>query len=224
MPTCPSGHSSDDADYCDVCGIRLAGDGGEAGSTPASSSSPSSASAPSGETCPDCGEALFSSERFCESCGYDRENPTQPSVAGETPEAAVAATWLAVVGIDRAYYDRVMEELGADPEALPFPAYTPERLYPLQAPHARIGRRSHSAGFVPEIDLSKQPEDPAVSHEHAVLLPKPDDSWVLVDLGSTNGTSVNDTHDPVEANVEIPLQEGDRVYVGAWTVVTVKRA
>lgn len=222
MPTCPSGHSSDDADYCDVCGIRMAGDGGDTGSTPASSSTSSPAPAPSGDPCPECGEAL--TERFCESCGYDRENPAQTPPARVEPAAAAAASWLAVVGIDRAYYDRVVAELGADPDELPFPAYTPERLLPLQAPHVRIGRRSQSGGFVPEIDLSKPPEDPAVSHEHAVLLPKPDDSWVLVDLGSTNGTTVNDATAPVAANVEVPLQEGDRVYVGAWTVVTVKRA
>ncbi|MGH8908679.1 MAG: FHA domain-containing protein [Egibacteraceae bacterium] len=73
----------------------------------------------------------------------------------------------------------------------------------------RIGRHSASRGITPEIDLTGPPEDPGVSHLHAVLLPTPDGSWTIVDPGSTNGTQLNDDPEPIATNSPVPLHDGD---------------
>jgi pSer/pThr/pTyr-binding forkhead associated (FHA) protein len=73
---------------------------------------------------------------------------------------------------------------------------------------------------VPEIDLSAPPEDPGVSHLHAVLLAQPDGTWNLVDPGSTNGTTVNGGTEPIPVNAPLPMADGDRIHVGAWTTIT----
>ncbi len=73
---------------------------------------------------------------------------------------------------------------------------------------------------MPEIDLGAPPEDPGVSHLHAVLLAQPDGTWNLVDPGSTNGTTVNGGSEPIPVNVPKPMADGDRIHVGAWTTIT----
>jgi pSer/pThr/pTyr-binding forkhead associated (FHA) protein len=92
----------------------------------------------------------------------------------------------------------------------------------MTADRVQIGRRSVSRGIDPEIDLSVPPEDPGVSRLHAVLLAQPDGSWTLVDVGSANGTTLNDDLDPIPVNVPVPVKDGDRVHVGAWTTITLK--
>jgi pSer/pThr/pTyr-binding forkhead associated (FHA) protein len=73
----------------------------------------------------------------------------------------------------------------------------------------------------PEIDLSGAPEDPAISHLHALLLRQPDGSYAVVDPGSTNGTTVNDGKEAITVNDAVPLKDGDRIHLGAWTTLTV---
>ena len=81
-------------------------------------------------------------------------------------------------------------------------------------------RRSASRGLEPEIDLTGPPTDPGISHLHAVLIAQPDGTWSVLDPGSSNGTQLNGTD--VVNGVETPLQSGDRVCVGAWTVLTIQ--
>jgi pSer/pThr/pTyr-binding forkhead associated (FHA) protein len=128
-----------------------------------------------------------------------------------------------VVSADLAYYETVCAQNGPDVAVLAFPPYCPERRVPLAGRQIRIGRRSVSQGTVPEIDLSEPPEDPGVSHTHAVLLARPDGGWSLVDPGSTNGTTVNGGGEPIAVNTEIALRDGDRIHVGAWTTIMVRR-
>ncbi|TDB77384.1 FHA domain-containing protein, partial [Actinomadura sp. KC216] len=121
------------------------------------------------------------------------------------------------------YYNTVIAEEGPDSASLKFPPYAPERRIPLAGREVRIGRRSSSQPSPPEIDLREPPEDPGISHVHAVLLAKPDGTWTLVDPGSTNGTCMNGSMDPIPNNVEVPVSEGDRIHVGAWTTITLIR-
>ena len=85
-----------------------------------------------------------------------------------------------------------------------------------------IGRRSRSLGTDPALDLAIPPEDPAVSHTHASLLPGDDGTWSLVDHGSTNGTYLNESPEPLPANVPRTVRPGDRIYVGAWTRISLE--
>lgn len=127
-----------------------------------------------------------------------------------------------VVGADRAYYDVVIGMGGEDAGGITFPPFVPERRFALGTQQLLIGRRSRSRGVQPDIDLAGPPEDPGVSHTHALLVPQPD-GWSVVDLESSNGTYVNDPDsEPIPANTPVPLKEGDRVFVGAWTVLTLR--
>ncbi|WP_344961851.1 FHA domain-containing protein [Streptomyces thioluteus] len=137
--------------------------------------------------------------------------------------AAPPAGWLAVIAPDRDYFRSMMNRSGPEAAGLNLPAYSPEQQCRLTGPQITIGRRRHSTGESPDIDLSRPPEDPGVSHQHAVLVEQPDGSWAVVDQDSTNGTTINGSEDPIQPYVPVPLQDGDRVHVGAWTTITVRR-
>jgi hypothetical protein len=132
-------------------------------------------------------------------------------------------TWTATIGPDRAYFMAMMQRSGPEAAGLNLPAYSPEQQRPLTGNQMTIGRRRHSTGDTPDIDLSVPPEDPGVSHQHAVLVQQPDGSWAVVDQNSTNGTTVNGGEEPIQPFVPVPLQDGDRVHVGAWTTITIRR-
>jgi len=226
MATCPSGHDSASVDFCDVCGIRMGPAAGVTATVPA----PAPPAAPAAaEACPQCGAARTG--QFCESCGHDFTKATPASPVSPTGFASVvppppatpptAATWSAVVTADRAYFDRVVAAIGPDATELSFPAYCPERRFPLSGAEVRVGRRSVSRGIHPEIDLTGPPADPGVSRLHALLIAGPDGTWSVVDPGSENGTLLNGNEIPV--NQAMPLHDGDRVHLGAWTAVTITR-
>lgn len=117
----------------------------------------------------------------------------------------------------------MMQRSGPEAAGLNLPAYSPEQHLPLSGGQVTIGRRRASTGESPDIDLSVPPEDPGVSHQHAVLVQQPDGSWAVVDQNSTNGTTINGGEEPIQPYVPIPLADGDRVHVGAWTTITVRR-
>jgi hypothetical protein len=253
MPTCPSGHESTSADFCDTCGMRIGGSP-PAPAAPAPSAPVSAPSAPQppaapAEPCPQC--ATPRSGQFCEGCGYDFASGKAPSTPaatvmssdgtavpaavdvspsaagpattsgdGGSPGPASGAVWTAVVTADHAYFDSVLAAEGPDAAALEFPGYCPERRFRLSGPEMRIGRRSVSRGLNPEIDLTGPPADPGVSHLHAVLVAEPDGTWSIVDPGSANGTKVNDLE--LSTGVRTPLHDGDQVYLGAWTMLTIR--
>jgi pSer/pThr/pTyr-binding forkhead associated (FHA) protein len=132
-------------------------------------------------------------------------------------------TWTATIGPDREYFMAMMQRSGPEAAGLNLPAYSPEQQRALTGNQVTIGRRRHSTGDTPDIDLSVPPEDPGVSHQHALLVQQPDGSWAVVDQNSTNGTTVNGGEEPIQPFVPVPLQDGDRVHVGAWTTITIRR-
>jgi len=224
MATCPQGHTSADDEFCDVCGREI---GGAAVTTAPDAPATAEPGLPAaGATCQVCGADLAG--RFCEACGHDSlaavpvapVEPAPPVPADRMPEAT---TWTATVTADRGYYDSVMAVDGPDAAGIAFPQYCPDRHFPLQGKQVSIGRQSRSRGIHPDIDLIGPPEDPGVSHLHAVLVARPDDGWSIVDLDSANGTVVNDERNPLRPNAPRPLAEGDRVYIGAWTRITLRR-
>ncbi|MFJ9697522.1 FHA domain-containing protein [Kitasatospora sp. NPDC101183] len=147
--------------------------------------------------------------------------PPQP----QPPAEPVRSNWIAVVAADRDYFTDMMARSGPEASGLFFPPYCPERRIPLTGRgQLRIGRRSQHRGTVPEIDLSVPPEDPGASHQHALLAEQADGSWVLVDQDSTNGTTVNGGAEPITPHTAVPLNDGDRIHIGAWTTITVHRA
>ena len=234
MATCPNGHESASDDFCDVCGYKI----GAAASTQ-SGPVPDGGSEPGG-SCPSCGASRTG--QFCEACGYDyvkgATGPSDPAgipplVTSPPPATPVpvppappppppaGATWTAVVTADQAYYDTVRAAGGPDAAEISFPAYCPERRFRLSGTEVRVGRRSVSRGIDPEIDLTGPPADPGVSRLHVVLTGAPDGTWSAVDPGSENGTLVNGIEIPQGESV--PLHDGDRIHLGAWTALTITR-
>ncbi|MEU2514987.1 FHA domain-containing protein [Streptomyces syringium] len=147
-----------------------------------------------------------------------------PPVPSQGPPLAPPAGWVAVIGPDREYFRSMMNRSGPEASGLNLPAYSPELRLQLSGHQVTIGRRRHSTGESPDIDLSRPPEDPGVSHQHAMFVQQPDGSWAVVDQDSTNGTTINGSEDSIQPYVPVPLQDGDRVHVGAWTTITVHRA
>jgi hypothetical protein len=210
--TCPKGHASETDDFCDTCGAKIAGGFVNTGTIAAPLATP--VATPAGPPCPNCGAPRAGASRFCEDCGYDHNTGKVPvlSPAEAPPAQAVAGEWTATIVADRAYFeDNAIE--GVD-----FPGRTAQRLVTLPPPQVRIGRRSSSQGTRPEIDLSDS--DPGVSHSHALLTLSVDGVWLVSDLGSTNGTYVNDEQQPLIAGLNRALKDGDQVHVGAWTTIT----
>ncbi|MFD0899093.1 FHA domain-containing protein [Actinomadura sediminis] len=220
MPVCPIGHRSEDIEYCDVCGRPMDG------TIPAS---------PIAGFCRNCGTARTPDARFCENCGTRFEDPPHPAhgasaenrgvprIPGPRPPVSAPQGWVAVVNADRAYYNSVIAELGPDAPGLEFPPYCPERRIPLRDGEVWIGRRSASRGITPAIDLGEPPADPGVSHLHAVLNARADGTWTITDHGARNGTTMNGEVEPLKAMVPVPVGDGDRIHVGAWTTITLTR-
>lgn len=238
MPICREGHNSATDDYCDECGAPIL-------TTERSAAVSSGAT----ETCPVCGAPRTG--RFCEEDGYDfvlrppvaapaepaagpsaepsAEASAGPSATAELtppvraePPAPAVHGWVAVVTADRDYFDAVIARNGPDAASIAFPTVYPPRRIRLTENQVLIGRHSASRGLHPQIDLTGPPEDPGVSHLHAVLQAAPDGSWSIVDPGSTNGTTVNDDDRPIDVGVPVPLRPGDRIHVGAWTTITLE--
>ncbi|WP_210589816.1 FHA domain-containing protein [Streptomyces sp. GESEQ-35] len=153
--------------------------------------------------------------------GYPQPGATQAPPGPQYQQGP--ATWLATIGPDRDYFMAMMQRSGPEAAGLNLPAYSPEQQRTLAGNQVTIGRRRHSTGDTPDIDLSVPPEDPGVSHQHAVLVQQPDGTWAVVDQNSTNGTTVNGSEEPIQPFVPVPLQDGDRVHVGAWTTITIRR-
>ncbi|MFJ6780993.1 FHA domain-containing protein [Streptomyces yangpuensis] len=151
---------------------------------------------------------------------YGRQQPPAPSYQPLPPQGG---SWSATIGPDRSYFMAMMQRSGPEATGLNLPAYSPEQHLPLSGGQITIGRRRASTGESPDIDLSVPPEDPGVSHQHAVLVQQPDTSWAVVDQNSTNGTTINGGEDPIQPYVPVPLADGDRVHVGAWTTITIRR-
>jgi hypothetical protein len=214
--TCPNGHVSATDDYCDQCGVPISAaptpsaehmSVAPSGEAPAAPSTEAPA-APPGEPCPQCGTARHGDDRYCEACGHDFESPPPGT-----------ALWQAVTSADRAQFDRLASD------GVSFPDSYAERRFPLTADYVRIGRNhGQTPGDAVEMNLAGAPEDPAISHVHAVLERQSDGSYTVRDLGSMNGTTVNDDPTPVsaDASTAVPLAEGDQIHIGAWTTITLR--
>ena len=113
---------------------------------------------------------------------------------------------------------------GPDIDTVSFPVYYPRLEVTLEGDEMRIGRRrAGSAGPAPHVDLTGPPLDTGVSHLHAVLLGDGAGGWSVLDPGSTNGTTLNGREDRLPVDTLVALAPGDRVHVGAYTTLTLRR-
>lgn len=75
-----------------------------------------------------------------------------------------------------------------------------------------LDKQSVVLGRLPECELALA--DAGVSRRHAEVRRGPDNTWVVADLGSTNGTKVNG----LRLDKPHELQDGDEITVGATSV------
>ena len=138
--------------------------------------------------------------------------------ASDTSEAPESFDWLAEVWVDPDWYQTQEAEDPCPSPGLP-------TIMPLRHRSVLLGRVSTSKNTRPEIDLSS---DPGVSRRHAQLTTD-GTRWFVEDLGSSNGTFVGPAAGPLPATSiavgpKTELSDDDRLYVGAWTRVVVRRA
>jgi FHA domain len=242
---CPVGHSSLAQDYCDVCGLPIDATSAPPAAGPATAPTTTAASSePGHQPCPNCGAQNFLDALFCENCGYDftTGTPPRPLVGSEAPdatrldaaqpgEASVAATpgdgstpspetfdWVAEVWIDPAWYEDQQS-----PDRMPSPGLPV--VVPLRSKSILIGRISRSRNIHPQIDCES---DSSVSRRQTQLTTD-GTRWWVEDLDSANGTFVAPAtgplpSDPIPVGVKHELAADDRIYVGAWTRIVIRRA
>ncbi len=216
---CPRCGTPRTGQFCEACGFNFSAPSftpatptGPAPSVPPSPSVPPTSWAPPAPSVPPI-PSVASTPPVSPAPG-----PTTPSMSSfPYPQA----TWTVVVAADRAYYERVQALTGPEGAAVAFPSYCAERRFQLVGNQMRIGRRSVSRGLAPEIDLTGPPADPGISRLHAVLIATPDGNWAVLDPGSANGTLVNGSE--IGIGDQVPLHDGDRINLGAWTAITVHR-
>lgn len=200
--------------------MTTAGDKSNNTSTNASSE-PAGGRAPGRARCPNCGGPHRDGERFCLRCRYEFATGRLPAVPELVPLRHLGwAHWEAVVEADPDYFAYF-----ARGRVLTFPQAHPRRVISLAERCVAIGAPSRSAATRPAIDLAGPPDDEAVSEVHASLHRLDDGSYEVVDRGSLNGTRLNDYRNPPLAPGQaFPLNDGDRLYVGAWSRITIRRA
>lgn len=242
--TCPNGHASASTDYCDVCGAPIGGVAAPTATMPAGGLGGGLGGGPGADarqTCPNCQTENRGTALFCEGCGYDfttgaMPRRVAPDLAGGTgavgPGAAGAATvvppgplapavpleWVVEVWVDPDWY-----ALQDTTEPCPSPGLP--ATVPLRVRSVLVGRTSRSRNIHPEIACEA---DIAVSRRHAQVTTD-GTRWWVEDLGSANGTFVGPASGPLPTKPLVvgqrrELAEDDRVYLGAWTRLVVRRA
>jgi hypothetical protein len=126
--------------------------------------------------------------------------------------------WVAEVWVDPDWFAHQRAEGSCPTSGLP-------AVVPLLGSKAVIGRRSRGHQLNPEIDCTN---DGAISHRHAKLSLSAG-RWSVKDLGSTNGTYVGKPDgrypdDALVAQQPRELADHERLYLGAWTRIVIRRA
>ena len=213
--------------------------GTSSSSAPAGSIS-SGAGAPSTtQACPNCALVNTADALFCEGCGYDFTTGTMPRQAAPTNPLDLSATsaqptapdseapsttpaiqveWVAEVWVDPDWYAEQRSDEPCPSPGLPV-------VVPLRTQSLLIGRSSRSRNIHPEIECSS---DIGVSRRQAQLTTD-GQRWWVEDLQSANGTYVGAASATLPTDALPPGQRrelalDDRIYVGAWTCIVVRRA
>jgi FHA domain-containing protein len=235
--TCPNGHASAATDYCDTCGAPIMAAGEAPAAPPAERKLtvvPDPTPEVEGKPCPNCSEEAPADALFCESCGYDFTTGTMPRSEpgvnlGTLPPPEKGATvtplppkapaeWVVERWVDPDWYAAQQADDPCPSPGLPV-------VVPLTAKSVLVGRPSKSRGILPDVDCG---DDTGVSRRQAQLTTD-GQRWWVEDLQSSNGTYVGPASGPLPTTPVPPGQRqelagDDRVYVGAWTRLVVRRA
>jgi hypothetical protein len=235
--TCPQGHASTSTDYCDTCGAPITpqqqapSERDPGGAPVAVPAAPVPDEAPTA-LCPHCRAPNPAGALFCEACGYDfttgalprtgqgagRAASTDPAGGRQPLAPAVDVEWVAEVWVDPEWYAAQEADDPCPSPGLPV-------VVPLGVRSLLVGRVSRSRNIHPEVDCGS---DIGVSRRHAQLTTD-GTRWWVEDLQSSNGTFVGAAGEPLPTTPLVPgqrreLGEDDRMYLGAWTRIVLRRA
>lgn len=187
----------------------------------------------SSQFCDECGDALQKYKAPDDTDpqgGFDTDNPgAEPDIPVFQP---ASVTSVGVPAIEEETSVRVRpgsDEPGAETgsEALELQAEAPQKVhaklvierghsigteFPLTAEESNIGRWDADNGVFPDVDLDAHDPEAKVSRRHARIL-YTNGSYMIEDLGSTNGTFVNRGRRLIPGNPH-KLSDGDEVIVG----------
>lgn len=155
--------------------------------------------------------------------------PATPPTPGETfvahekpehrpPSRAHEGPWVAEVWVDHAWYaTRDTDQ--------PVPEAGPPEVVPLTGDNLVIGRTNVERGLHPDLDAGT---DAGVSVRHAQLTGD-GQRWWIEDLDTSNGTYVGTVglplpQEPVERGLRVEVDEDDRIFLGGWTRLVLRRA
>lgn len=215
--TCPNCQTSNavDALFCEACGYDFTTGALPRGAVAAPGEGPTEPAAAESNSSPVKEPGSESAE------GAPHADPAGtpgPVGAAGNVSPAIALEWVAEVWVDPDWYS------GQEAEE-PMPSAGLPGVVPLLNRSALIGRVSASRNIVPDVDCTS---DTGVSRRHAQLSTD-GRRWFVEDLGSSNGTFVGPAsgplpEQPISVGPRTELDGDDRVYVGAWTRIVVRRA
>lgn len=207
---CQVSHGPDDM-FCENCGYDfITGSLPAEAGLPAAGSASESASASGGKPAAAAPVAAAPSVLNDDERAATAGPPSDAS--GDVPRLRI------VVSVDRSYFDAVVNDGEIDfPD--PIPA---DQDLDLAGSELHIGRTSDSRAIHPDIDVADLTGDQAVSSRHAVLRVANDGTYTIVDVGSTNGTFLEDVNsDAITHGVPMEVKVGVPMFVGAWTRLTI---
>lgn len=209
--------------FCEACGYDFTTGAMPRAAAPAASSLDLPVGgAPGGRPAqgerPALGERPAQGERPAPEAGAAPGSPAAQGTGPAPLAPAVPLEWVVEVWVDPAWY-----EIQVSDEPCPSPGLPV--VVPLRVRSVLVGRTSRSRAINPEVDCTP---DIGVSRRHAQLTTD-GTRWWVEDLQSSNGTYVGTDSGPLPTRPLTPgtrqeLSEGDRVYVGAWTRLVVRRA
>lgn len=179
--------------------------------------------------CPNCGKQNNETARFCEECGNKfaaaetEIHETRQPAARPVSSPGFRASSVTSVGIPP-----IVEANGSKEESVSMVEPAPlsgvhsvlviERgggensEFPLSNEESQIGRWDADNGIFPDVDLDAFDSDAKVSRRHARVLYR-DGTYMVEDLGSTNGTFVNRGRRLLPGSPQV-LNDGDEIIVG----------
>ena len=246
---CPKGHTSTDPDYCSECGALIGQATVSSATTATRAASPGvevcpdcmtprtpgarfcevcryefDTGKPGSQTSPSSADPVVPNASPEVAPSSSASNAPVAASATTSPQATPAATTISDSAVVSAPAQRLNVVVITDPSLVEdeedrkqCPQGEPDLIFPLDLDENLVGRREDARKIFPEIDI----RDPGVSHRHLKIVKQADGSFVALELGSANGTTLNGA--ALKPGLPTPIAVGDELLLGLWTRLRIQR-